>query len=233
MDNLATIEERILGHNVKNGDHSSTIKKYSSESAEVKKPDVKDLVAENIRFKAEIADAKKKQIDLSRWKWTRRPEIEAIFDSAPIGLCVLDRNLRYVCLNKRFAEINGESVEKHIGKTPRQIVPDLSEQAEEAMRKVLETGDPLLNFEVSGITSAQPGVRRYWNENWLPLKDRQGKIVGVSITAEEITERKLAEEGLRREKQQLEERTRELEETNLLLRRSEEKFNKAFHSSPA
>lgn len=235
---MATTKEKIPGQPVKRGSHA-TINQNNTESNEVYKQYIKELKAENIRLKAEIADAKKKLIDLATGGngqddlQEHLGEIEAIFDSAPIGMCVLDRNLRYVRLNKRFAEINGESVEKHIGKTPRQIVPDLSEQAEEAMCKVLETGEPLLNFEISGITPAQPGVRRYWNENWLPLKDRKGKIVGVSITAEEITERKLAEEGLRREKQQLEERTRELEETNLSLRRSEEKFYKAFHSSPA
>ncbi len=132
-------------------------------------------------------------------------EIDAIYNSAPIGLCVLDTELRWVRLNKRFAELNGVPVEDHIGKTPSQVVPDIGEQAEAAMRKILETGEPLLDLDVSGITAAQPGMRRYWNENWLPLKDRQGQIVGVSITAEEITERRQMEDDLRKSEERYKE----------------------------
>ena len=150
----------------------------------------------------------RKTIELELQKMHHLAEIEAIYNSAPIGMCILDRNLRWVRLNERFAELNGVSVAEHIGKTPKEVVPNLGEQAEIAMRKIIETGEPLLNLEVSGITVSTIGLRRYWNENWVPLRDNIGNIVGVSITAEDITERKLAEE------------------------RSEERFYKIFYNSP-
>lgn len=43
-------------------------------------------------------------------------EIEAIYNSAPIGLCTLDRELRYMRVNKKLAKINGVDAEDHIGK---------------------------------------------------------------------------------------------------------------------
>src|SRR5262249_32201775 len=40
--------------------------------------------------------------------------IEAIYDTAPVGLCFIDTEQRYVNINKRLAEINGKSVEEHL-----------------------------------------------------------------------------------------------------------------------
>ena len=37
----------------------------------------------------------------------RLMEIEDLYRNAPVGLCVLDRDLRYVRINERLAEING------------------------------------------------------------------------------------------------------------------------------
>ena len=46
-------------------------------------------------------------------------EIEAIYQTAPIGLTILDRDLRYERINHRLAEINGIAAEDHIGRTVR------------------------------------------------------------------------------------------------------------------
>jgi two-component system, cell cycle sensor histidine kinase and response regulator CckA len=133
----------------------------------------------------------------------RLAEIEAIYEYSPVGLCVLDTQLRFVRVNRRFAEMNGLTAEAHIGKTPRELTPGLAQAAEDAMRRVLESGEPLLNFEASGATAAQPGVQRTWNQNWFPLRDSTGAIIGLSVAAEETTDRKRAEERLR-EAQKLE-----------------------------
>jgi PAS domain S-box-containing protein len=124
-------------------------------------------------------------------------EIEAIYASAPVGLCVLDTDLRFVRVNERFAEINGVSISDHIGRTVGEVVPDLAGAAENLLRKVIATGEPVRNAEISGETPAQPGVLRTWVEHWLPLKDRDGRVVGINIVATEITDRKRIEEELR------------------------------------
>ncbi|HWR49616.1 MAG TPA: PAS domain-containing protein, partial [Bryobacteraceae bacterium] len=96
-------------------------------------------------------------------------EIEALYETAPVGLCVLDDELRWVRLNRRMAEMNGVPIEAHIGKTPREVLPDLGDQVEAAQRRILETGEPLLDFEITGTSPAEPGIVRSWNERWLPL----------------------------------------------------------------
>lgn len=125
----------------------------------------------------------------------RLMELEAIYETAPIGLCVFDEHLRWTRLNRIIAEINGRSIEDHIGRTPSEIVPDVGAQAEEALRTILRTGERL-DFEMRGTTAAQPGVERVWSEHWVPMRDGDGRIVGISVAAEEITDRKRAADAL-------------------------------------
>jgi PAS domain S-box-containing protein len=132
-------------------------------------------------------------------------EIEVIYQSAPIGLNVLDTDLRFVRINQRLAEINGFPVEAHIGRTIREVLPDLAGAAEQLLRPVLETGEPLLNVEIHGETPAQPGRQRTWLEHFIPLKHGD-RVIGISTVCEEITERVQVEAALR----QSEERFRNL-----------------------
>jgi PAS domain S-box-containing protein len=124
-------------------------------------------------------------------------ELEAIYHTAPLAFGVLDAEMRFRRVNERLAEINGVSIADHIGKTVREVLPKLTEQAERAMREVQQQGRTV-QFEIRGETPAQPGVERIWEEIWYPLTDKNGQITKIGFVAEEITERKRTEEGLRR-----------------------------------
>jgi PAS domain S-box-containing protein len=121
-------------------------------------------------------------------------EIEAIYHHAPIGLTLLDKELRFVRVNQHLADINGVSIEAHIGRTIREVFPKLADSLEPPMHEVLETGEPKMNFELKGETPAQPGVERIWLESWYPLKNANGEVTGINVVAQEITHRKQAEQ---------------------------------------
>jgi len=121
-------------------------------------------------------------------------EIEAIYDNAPIGLTLLDQKLRFVRVNQKLSEINGLPIEAHLGRTIREVLPKLANTAEPLLQEILETGEPKLNVEITGETPAQPGVERVWLESWYPLKSATGKVAGINIVVQEITERKQAEQ---------------------------------------
>jgi PAS domain S-box-containing protein len=141
-------------------------------------------------------------------------ELETIYDSAPVGLCVFDPQLTYRRINKRMAEISGLPVEDHIGRTPWEVVPELAYKAEALMMQVVETGQPLIDVEITGETPVHPGAPRTWNAQWLPLKDKEGRILGINVVAQEITERKKAEEEIKALNEDLKRRAVELETTN-------------------
>lgn len=122
-------------------------------------------------------------------------ELAAIYDGAPIGLCTLDRDLRFVRVNRRLSEINGIPASEHIGKRVAEVIPGLTE-VESRLRRVIETGEPALDIEISGETAGRPGVRRTWIESWLPLNDAEGRVTGVNIVADEITDERAALDAL-------------------------------------
>ncbi|CCD86270.1 protein of unknown function [Bradyrhizobium sp. ORS 285] len=76
-------------------------------------------------------------------------EIETIYASARVGLCVLDRDLRYRRVNGRLAEMNGIPAMGHIGKTVREIVPTLADEVERIASRIFETGEPVIDLEIS------------------------------------------------------------------------------------
>lgn len=163
---------------------------------------------------AELEAANKRLQEAEQKSRLQLAELETIYDSTPVGLCVFDSNLTYLRINKRMAEINGVPAEDHLGRTPWEIVPEIADQAEAHLRQVLETGQPIRNVEVSGETPAQPGVLRTWLEHWLPLKNETGEVIGINVVTQEITERKRAEEEVKTLNVDLERRTAELENTN-------------------
>ena len=121
-------------------------------------------------------------------------ELDVIYRTAPVGLCVLDQELRYIRINDWLAEINGYPPEAHIGRTVREMVPKLADKVEPLYRQVLETGEPLLGIEIRAETNRYPGVERVFKDRYHPLLDAHGNVVGVNVVVEEVTELKQEEE---------------------------------------
>lgn len=120
-------------------------------------------------------------------------ELETIYDTAPIGLCFQDTDLKYVRINETLAEINGVAVENHLGRTLHEAIPVVADAIEPLFRHVLETGEPLLNQELQLATQGQPDILRDWLASYVAVKDHTGKILGVNVTVQEITQLRRAE----------------------------------------
>ncbi len=116
----------------------------------------------------------------------QRDELEWIYQNAPIGLCFLDRDLRYRRINRWLAEVNELPVEAHIGRTVAEIVPAVASMIEEAARKVLATGEAVKNHDVIAHTQAEAGVR-YFTDCFYPAFGADGEVIGFGVVVEEIT----------------------------------------------
>ena len=123
-------------------------------------------------------------------------ELDSVYANAPVGLCVLDAEGRFRRVNRRMAEIDGVPAEAHLGRSIGEVLPDLAEVSEALHRQVMASGRAVLDVEVTGETPAEPGVRRTWLQGWLPLRDPAGQVYGVSVVAEEVTERRRAQAAL-------------------------------------
>jgi PAS domain S-box-containing protein len=121
--------------------------------------------------------------------------IDAIFEAAPVGIAVCGRDLRYLKVNPRLAEINGLPAEAHIGQRPQDLltgIPDM-EKLVATWASIIETGEPTLDVEVTGTTPADPNAPRTWLESFFPVRLGDSTI-GVAAIVNDITERKQREE---------------------------------------
>ncbi|WP_445249884.1 PAS domain S-box protein [Microcoleus sp. OTE_8_concoct_300] len=123
----------------------------------------------------------------------RQSRFDAFFRAAPTSMCIFDEQLRFVQVNEKVAETTGLSVAEHLGKTLREIVPEMSDNLDPLLQQVLATNQPLSNFEVSGSLFHEPGVVRDWLASYFPLPGSDGKPIGIGSVAIEITDRKKAE----------------------------------------
>jgi PAS domain S-box-containing protein len=121
------------------------------------------------------------------------PELRWIYDTAPIGLAFLSPDCRYLQINQRLTDICGISVEDHLGRTVHEMVPKLAAQVEQLVRSIVESGKPVTGIEVTGQRADGVGADRAWLTNWYPLKGPAGRVIGVNVAAEEITDRKRAQ----------------------------------------
>ena len=130
--------------------------------------------------------------------------LEALFSSSPIGLGVFDTSFRFLRVNEKLAEMNGLSIADHIGKRPDEILSGIEglDVLYEQWQRILETGEPWLNVEITGQTPAGPDMMRCWNEHFFPVI-QDGEILGIAVLVEDITERKRAEEALEANARQL------------------------------
>ncbi|MBP2316182.1 PAS domain-containing protein [Azospirillum soli] len=121
-------------------------------------------------------------------------EVETLYRTAPIGLGLFDRDLRFLRVNEALAAINGPSVEEHLGRYAWDVVPTLREAAEPLFRRVFDTGEPVLGIELHGSTPAQPSIERDWIEDFYPLKAADGTVIAVGVIVREVTEQRRLEE---------------------------------------
>lgn len=126
----------------------------------------------------------------------RLAQLQAIYDGAPVGLCMLDRNLRYVSINRRLAEMNGAPIAEHLGRYAGDVIPALFPKVEPYIRRALG-GESITDLEITSPKKTAAGHERTLFLSYQPVRDEAGEVVGVSVAVIDITRRKLIEEALR------------------------------------
>jgi PAS domain S-box-containing protein len=131
-------------------------------------------------------------------------ELDRLYQTSPAGLAFIDPDLRFVRINQTLADINGFPVEAYLGRTLREMLsPALADRLEPVLRRVVQEGEAAMNVEMEGEAPAEPGHHRYWLANYYPLKRRDGAVLGVNVVVQDITQRRLAEDALRRNEELL------------------------------
>jgi sigma-B regulation protein RsbU (phosphoserine phosphatase) len=106
--------------------------------------------------------------------------------NSPVALGLYDRDLRFVMVNDKLAQINGLSVADHLGRRVGEVVPALADQIERLMERVLRTGAAIEGVELSGPTVGRPEGGD-WLVNYYPVHDATGEVFGVGATVNDVT----------------------------------------------
>lgn len=123
--------------------------------------------------------------------------LEALFTQAPIGIAVYDRDLRVVRVNTALERIHGFPEEQALGRPISDLLPGLDATAIECrIRKVLETGQPIVNAVHGGRTPADPDRDHVWNVSSVVLTGPDGAVLGVTDLIIDITDQHQTRERL-------------------------------------
>ena len=136
-------------------------------------------------------------------------ELAHLYESAPIGLCVTDTQHRYVRINHLLSDINGVSMEGHIGRTIHEVIPDIADQVVSMFQNVIDSSEPVLAYEVRGRTSAYPGEDRIFLGDHYPLRSKAGTVLYVHTMVRDVTVERAAEAILRESNEALEVRVKD------------------------
>ncbi len=131
-------------------------------------------------------------------------EVQRVYKDLPVGLCFFDTDLRFVQINDWLAELNGIPAEEHLGHTIGELIPEVAAGVEAKLRKVIDTGEPVIGGTIVAETPAEPGVKRHFEHSYFAIKSDDGEVIGISCIVEDLTIRFEALEALQRNRDELE-----------------------------
>ncbi|MFF9063412.1 SpoIIE family protein phosphatase [Streptomyces sp. NPDC101213] len=115
---------------------------------------------------------------------------ERLIDQSPIGLALVDTELRYLLVNPALERIDGIPAGDHVARRLREALPlpDI-DTVESALRQVIATGTPLLDQFHVGRPPTDPDREHAWSLSFYRLEDPGGKVLGAALSLVDVTER--------------------------------------------
>jgi len=155
-----------------------------------------------------LAAVLEENLQLKRRLHQLQQEFFTIFDSVPAMIWYRDRTGKILRANQCAATSVGMAVQDLSGRNYYELFPDGADKALEKDLRVILTGQPIRG-KMRQYETAQ-GQSRWALADRIPYYDEQGNIAGVMVFAQDITERKQAEESLLKAKDEIEKANQQL-----------------------
>ncbi|WP_371872323.1 SpoIIE family protein phosphatase [Streptomyces caniferus] len=118
---------------------------------------------------------------------------QAVFGQSPMGFTLFGTDLKLLRVNERFATVFGGPASKYRGCGPHDFLPrSEAERMTVALRRVLETGEPVTEMQLLGMAPGEEDRRR-WSVSLYRLHGASGRPIGVAALAADVTGRRRAE----------------------------------------
>jgi len=137
-------------------------------------------------------------------------DFDNLFQHSPNAYMVLDRELRFVEVNRAYELLTGHRRESLLGRALLEVFPgtvnaDGSAQADvlrASLQRALATGErdvlALIPYAIASDTPGGPMDVRYWSATHTPIRDANGDVVAVMQHTTDVTEVHLLREEVRR-----------------------------------
>ncbi len=116
-------------------------------------------------------------------------ELENLYDTTPVGLALIDRDLRYLRVNEMLARIDGQPMDRYVGRTIREVMPQIAPVVGPLYAQVFETGRPVLGYEITTVMDETGDVPRHFLADFYPVLI-EGEVYATGICVREVTEQK-------------------------------------------
>ena len=120
-----------------------------------------------------------------------------VFRHAPVGLALLDRELRYLSVNEILSTWHGIAPAEFAGRPLQGIVSGWHEAVASQFQNTLREGKPVPNIELTLLCAIPPFEARHFLAHLFPLQSESDKNLAAGLVMVEITDRKHGEEALR------------------------------------
>ena len=130
---------------------------------------------------------------IERWRLQAAVSTPLI-ETAPVGLAVLDRDLRFLYANPALAAMDGLQPVAHLGQRIDRVVPEVGIGTVEALEGVATQGLTIREMEIGGHSGPSDEAST-WLLSAQPLRDASGDTVGLTISVVDISERKRREKA--------------------------------------
>ncbi|GLW14796.1 hypothetical protein Stsp01_15390 [Streptomyces sp. NBRC 13847] len=119
--------------------------------------------------------------------------LDALFATCPIGLVMLDEELRYRHLNQALADMNGLPIEDHLGRRLADIMITSDDgECERMLRSVATEGRTVRGVRVGMRTRGHPDRDTVLSVSFFPLTQAVGSRPGVGGLLVDVTDQEQA-----------------------------------------
>jgi PAS domain S-box-containing protein len=154
-----------------------------------------ELRALNVAFDRAIAESVR---EVASERERALATLEALLAAAPVGIAFIDRDLRYLRVNDTLATMSGRPAADHIGRAVADVLPPhATAYLEPLLRRVLETGVPIMNREFRVEIPAGSGNVHGFLATYFPVRGSDATVTGVGGVVVETTAILAVQEQLR------------------------------------
>lgn len=111
--------------------------------------------------------------------------LDAVFDTAPVGIAFWDLDLRYVRVNPALAAINGIAADEHLGRRPSEIQGEHGTAIEALLREVLGGEGPKIDRQLAA--TLPDGRRQVRAKTLFAVRDPDGEVTGLAGVVRDVT----------------------------------------------